>query len=67
MDLRPLEDDFYDEEDFVEEDSSGGRSRFKGLLAIAAVAMALVAGVTVAANINANNGLKLEFGQIDSD
>ena len=51
MDLRPLEDDFYNEEDFVEEESSGGRSHFKGLLAIAAVAMALVAGVTVAANI----------------
>lgn len=63
MDLRPLEDDYFDEEEFVEEGSSRGRSHFKGFLAIAAVAMALVAGVTVAANINANNGLKLEFGQ----
>ena len=62
MDLRPLEDG-YDEEDFDVEESEGGPSRLKGLLAIASVAMALVAGVTVAANINANNGLKLEFGQ----
>ena len=35
----------------------------KGVSLLSAITMALVAGVTVAANINANGGLKLEFGQ----
>ena len=61
MELRPLDDEYspYEDEEIVE----GGRSPLKSLIGIAVVAMVAVTGVTVAANLNINNGLKAEFSQ----
>ena len=61
MELRPLDDDYspYEDEEIVE----GGRSPLKRLLGIALIAMIGVTGVTVAANISTNSGIKAEFGQ----
>ncbi len=60
MDLRPLDDDYspYEDEEIIE----GGPSPIKRLLGIALAAMVVVTGVTVAANLNLNSGLKLELG-----
>ena len=60
MDLRPLDDDYspYEDEEIIE----GGPSTLKRLLGIAMVAMVVVTGVTVAANINLNSGIKVEIG-----
>ena len=61
MELRPLDDEYspYEDEEIV----SGGRSPLKRLLGIALIAMIGVTGVTVAANISTNSGIKAEFGQ----
>ena len=60
MDLRPLDDDYspYEDEEIIE----GGPSTLKRLLGIAMVAMVVVTGVTIAANINLNSGIKVEMG-----
>ena len=60
MDLRPLDDDYspYEDEEIIE----GGPSTLKRLLGVALAAMVVVTGVTIAANINLNSGIKVEMG-----
>jgi hypothetical protein len=60
MDLRPLDDDYspYEDEEIIE----GGPSTLKRLLGVALAAMVVVTGVTIAANINLNSGIKVDFG-----
>jgi hypothetical protein len=60
MDLRPLDDDYspYEDEEIIE----GGPSTLKRLLGVALTAMVVVTGVTIAANINLNSGIKVDFG-----
>jgi hypothetical protein len=60
MDLRPLDDDYspYEDEEIIE----GGPSTLKRLLGVALAAVVVVTGVTIAANINLNSGIKVELG-----